>query len=120
MAIRALFRAVVNGRQAAMLAPTGVLASQHYKNIMSRVGEDTEYNLKVGLLRGGMTSATAAGKAMREAIKNGEYDIIVGTHALLSKNLEFKDMIFKIVKVALQNPLSKQHNQFSLNRGELG
>eukprot|EP00535_Pseudo-nitzschia_heimii_P007971 CAMPEP_0197177938 /NCGR_PEP_ID=MMETSP1423-20130617/3368_1 /TAXON_ID=476441 /ORGANISM="Pseudo-nitzschia heimii, Strain UNC1101" /LENGTH=1146 /DNA_ID=CAMNT_0042627565 /DNA_START=145 /DNA_END=3585 /DNA_ORIENTATION=+ len=97
VAIRALFRAVVNGRQAAMLAPTGVLSSQHYKNIMARVGEDTEFNLKVGLLRGGMSASSPAGKALRKGIKDGEYDIIIGTHALLSKSLEFKDLGLLVV-----------------------
>jgi transcription-repair coupling factor (superfamily II helicase) len=94
VAIRALFRAVTNGRQAAMLAPTGVLASQHYKNIVKRVGEESEFNLKVGLLRGGMSKA---GKAMKFDIENGEYDIIIGTHALLSKSLKFKDLGLLVV-----------------------
>ena len=97
VAIRALYRAVINGHQAAMLAPTGVLASQHYKNIMKRVGEDSEFNLKVGLLRGGMTTNSKAGKEMRERIKNGYYDIIIGTHALLSRSLQFKDLGLLVV-----------------------
>jgi len=97
VAIRALFRAVSNGRQAAMLAPTGVLASQHYKNILKRVGEDSEFNLRVGLLRGGMTSNSKAGKEIRDKIKDGEYDIIIGTHALLSKTLAFKDLGLLVV-----------------------
>ena len=97
VAIRALFRACINGRQAAMLAPTGVLASQHFKNIVNRLGEDTEFNLKVGLLRGGMTKTTKAGKEIRDKIKNGGYDIIIGTHALLSKSLEFKDLGLLVV-----------------------
>ncbi len=97
VAIRALFRCVANGRQAAMLAPTGVLASQHYKNILKRLGEESEYNLKVGLLRGGMTGNTKAGQKLREEIKNGDYDIIIGTHALLSKSLKFKDLGILVV-----------------------
>jgi len=97
VALRALFRVVVNGRQAAMLAPTGVLASQHYKNILKRVGEGTEFNLKVGLLRGGMTSSSKVGREMRDRIKNGGYDIIIGTHALLSRSLAFKDLGLLVV-----------------------
>lgn len=80
-----------------MLAPTGVLASQHYKNILKRVGEESEFNLRVGLLRGGMSPNTKAGKEMRDRIKNGEYDIIVGTHALLSKSLQFNDLGLLVV-----------------------
>ena len=89
---------MANGRQAAMLAPTGVLASQHYKNILKRVGPESEYNLKVCLLRGGpMGPASKAGKALREEIKNGDYDIIIGTHALLSKSIDFKDLGLLVV-----------------------
>lgn len=97
VAIRALFRAVANGRQAAMLAPTGVLASQHYKNFLKRVGEESEFNIKVGLLRGGMSINSKAGKEMRDNIKEGNCDIIIGTHALLSKSLEFKDLGLLVV-----------------------
>mmetsp|Transcript_62610 Transcript_62610/g.70003 ORF Transcript_62610/g.70003 Transcript_62610/m.70003 type:complete len:1159 (+) Transcript_62610:97-3573(+) len=97
VAERALFRAVVNGRQAAMLAPTGVLASQHYKNVVRRVGEDTKFNFRVGLLRGGMTANTKAGKELRQKIKDGAFDIIIGTHALLSKSLKFKDLGLLVV-----------------------
>lgn len=97
VAIRALYRAVANGRQAAMLAPTGVLASQHYKNILKRLGEDSEFGLKVGLLRGGMSANTKVGQAMRQQIADGEYNIIIGTHALLSKTLNFKDLGLLVV-----------------------
>jgi transcription-repair coupling factor (superfamily II helicase) len=92
VAMRAIYRAVVNGRQAAMLAPTGVLASQHYKNLLKRVGEGTKFNKKVALLRGGMTKTTKTGKELRRQIKDGEVDVIVGTHALLSRDLEYKDL----------------------------
>ena len=66
VAIRALYRTVINGRQAAMLAPTGVLASQHYKNILQRVGPDTEFNLRIALLRGGTAANSKAGKELRQ------------------------------------------------------
>mmetsp|Transcript_10736 Transcript_10736/g.25415 ORF Transcript_10736/g.25415 Transcript_10736/m.25415 type:complete len:1147 (+) Transcript_10736:265-3705(+) len=97
VAIRALYRTVANGRQAAMLAPTGVLASQHYKNILNRVGEESGFNLKVGLLRGGLSPKSKPGKEMRGKIENGDYDIIVGTHALLSNSLKFKDLGLLVV-----------------------
>jgi transcription-repair coupling factor (superfamily II helicase) len=92
VAMRAIYRAVVNGKQAAMLAPTGVLASQHYKNVVKRVGEGTKFNKQVALLRGGMTKSSKAGKELRRKIQDGEVDIIVGTHALLSRDLEYKDL----------------------------
>jgi RecG-like helicase len=75
-----------------MLAPTGVLASQHYKNILKRVGEGTKFNKKVALLCGGMTKTSRVGRELRQRIKDEEVDIIVGTHALLSRDLEHKDL----------------------------
>jgi len=97
VAMRALYRAVVNGRQAAMLAPTGVLSSQHYKNIVKRVGEGTKFNKRVALLRGGMTKTSKAGKELRRQIEEGEVDIIVGTHALLSRDMKYKDLGLLVV-----------------------
>jgi transcription-repair coupling factor (superfamily II helicase) len=95
--MRAIYRAVVNGRQAALLAPTGVLASQHYKNMVKRVGEGTKFNKRVALLRGGMTKTSKAGKELRRQIQEGEVDIIVGTHALLGKDLKYKDLGLLVV-----------------------
>ena len=92
VAMRALFRAVVNGRQAALLAPTGVLAAQHYKNIVKRVGEGTEYGFRIALLRGGMGKNTKKGRELRAAIAAGDVDLVVGTHALLSNGMSFKDL----------------------------
>ena len=94
VAMRALFRAVANGRQAALLAPTGVLAAQHYKQVVKRMGEGTEHNFNVALLRGGMGKNTKKGRELRAAIDAGEIDIVVGTHALLSNGMSFKDLGF--------------------------
>ena len=92
VAIRALFRAVANGRQAALLAPTGVLAAQHYRNIIKRMGEGTEHGFRIALLRGGMGKNTKKGRELRSAISAGEVDIVVGTHALLSNGMAFHDL----------------------------
>ena len=92
VAMRALYRAVVNGRQAVMLAPTGVLAAQHFKNVAKRMGEESQFKKRIALLRGGMGKNTKAGKELRGQIANGEVDVIVGTHALLSHDLRFKDL----------------------------
>ncbi|KAL7551395.1 hypothetical protein ACHAWF_017110 [Thalassiosira exigua] len=92
VALRALFRAVANGRQAALLAPTGVLAAQHFKNICKRMGEGTEHEFRVALLRGGMGRNTKKGRELRAAIAAGEVDVVVGTHALLSNGMKFKDL----------------------------
>lgn len=97
MAIRALYRAVANGRQGALLAPTGVLAAQHYKNIMKRMGPGTPWNVSVALLRGGMGKHTKAGREVRGQIGAGEIQLTVGTHALLSNDLKFKDLGLLVV-----------------------
>ena len=97
VALRALYRAVANGRQGALLAPTGVLAAQHYKNIVKRMGPDTEFNCNIALLRGGMGKNTKAGRELREQIQSGEIDLIVGTHALLSNDIKFKDLGLLVV-----------------------
>jgi len=92
VALRAIFRCIANGRQVALLAPTGVLAAQHFKTCQARMGPDTGFNVTTGLLRGGLGPNTKAGKLMRSQIKSGELEVIVGTHALLSKNVDFKDL----------------------------
>lgn len=97
VALRALYRCVANGRQAALLSPTGVLASQHMKNVVNRMGPDTPFNIKIALLRGGMGKNTKVGKALREEISNGEVDLVVGTHALLSSGLSFKNLGLLVV-----------------------
>mmetsp|Transcript_24990 Transcript_24990/g.36953 ORF Transcript_24990/g.36953 Transcript_24990/m.36953 type:complete len:1110 (+) Transcript_24990:134-3463(+) len=97
VALRALFRCVQNGRQAALLSPTGVLASQHMKTVMNRMGPESGFNMRIALLRGGMGKNTKAGRALREQIANGDVDLIVGTHALLSTGLKFKDLGLLVV-----------------------
>lgn len=97
VAVRALYRCVSNGKQAALLAPTGVLAAQHYKNVLKRMGPGTEYNLTIGLLRGGMGKNTKAGREIRDMIRDGEVQLIVGTHALLSNDLIYKDLGLLVV-----------------------
>lgn len=97
VAFRALFRCVANGRQAALLSPTGVLAAQHMKNVVKRMGEDSNFKFRIAVLRGGMGKNTKVGKELREQISEGNIDIIVGTHALLSSGLKFKDLGLLVV-----------------------
>jgi transcription-repair coupling factor (superfamily II helicase) len=97
VAMRALFRAVVNGRQCALLAPTGVLAAQHYKTVVKRMGPDTPFNVSVTLLRGGMGKNTKTGREIRGKIADGSFQLIVGTHALLGNDLQFQDLGLLVV-----------------------
>jgi hypothetical protein len=97
VAFRALYRVVANGRQAALLAPTSVLASQHYKNILKRFGPGTPFNVKATLLRRGAGKTTKTGALLREQIASGEIELIVGTHALLSHDVKYKDLGLLVV-----------------------
>ena len=97
VAMRAIYRVLFNGRQSALLAPTGVLAAQHFKNIVKRMGPGTPFNMTVALLRGGVPATTKAGREMRAAIASGEAQLVIGTHALLSKDIHFKDLGLLVV-----------------------
>lgn len=81
LAFYAMFIAVKNGRQAALMAPTGILAEQHYKKLYDLFGE------RAVLLTGSMKKAEQ--NAALEAIKNGDADYIVGTHSLIEGKVAF-------------------------------
>ena len=92
VAIRAAFKAAVDGKQVAYLAPTTVLADQQYQEFKERM---KDYPIKVELLNRFKTK-----KYQDEVIKKlklGEVDIVVGTHRLLSKDVSFKDLGLLIV-----------------------
>ena len=84
VAAAAGYLAVKNGRQAAMMAPTEILAEQHFASL-SRLLEPM--GVRVGLLTGSMTPKTK--QNIRAAIAGGELDFVVGTHALVSDQTEF-------------------------------
>lgn len=87
VAIRAIFKAITSGRQVALLAPTTILAQQHFNTICERF---KPYPIKVELLCRFKTA-----KEQGETIKNlvtGECDLVIGTHRLLQKDVEFKKL----------------------------
>ena len=73
-----------NDCQAALMAPTDLLARQHYKTMESLLGQ---YGLHIGLLTGSMTEKQK--RRIREAASLGELDLLVGTHALLTEEVQF-------------------------------
>ena len=85
--IIAMYINYLGGYQSAMLAPTEILATQHYYN-MTKLLKD--YNIHVELLKGGMSKAER--KKILENLKSGEIDILIGTHAVLEKDVEFKNL----------------------------
>ncbi len=87
VAIRAAFKAVQEGKQAAFLVPTTVLAQQHFNTISKRME-----NFPVTVRMLSRFSTPAEQKETLKELKNGMTDIVVGTHRLLSKDIEFKDL----------------------------
>ncbi len=88
VALIALLLTVENGYQGAFMAPTEVLAEQHYRNISSMQRESRFARIAL------LTSATseAQRRAILEEVRNGDIDILVGTHALIQKEVEFRDL----------------------------
>ncbi len=84
---RALFKCVMEGKQAALLAPTTVLVSQHYHNLLERLeGFPVKVRQLSRFVSHGETKETVRGLA------RGEIDIVIGTHRLLSKDVAFHDL----------------------------
>ncbi|MBO7762477.1 MAG: transcription-repair coupling factor [Clostridia bacterium] len=92
VALRAAFRAAMAGKQVAILVPTTILALQHYNTIRSRM---RGYPLNVEMISRFRKPREVA--AILRRLARGEIDIIVGTHALLSKNVAFRDLGLLIV-----------------------
>lgn len=87
VAMLALFKAVKNGYQAAMMAPTSILAKQHYLYLSKML---SPFGIRCELFTGELTKKRR--EKLVEALKNGEIDIAVGTHALIEDNIEFKNL----------------------------
>jgi transcription-repair coupling factor (superfamily II helicase) len=92
VALRAAFRAVMDGKQVAILVPTTVLAQQHYDTITRRL---SGYPFEVDVLS--RFRSTARQKETINRLKAGKLDIVVGTHRLLAKDVEFRDLGLLVV-----------------------
>lgn len=92
LAIRAAFKAVTDGKQAAVLVPTTILAMQHFKTFSERL---KDFPCTVDSLSRFKT--TAQKKQTLELLEQGKIDIIIGTHALLGKGVRFKDLGLLVV-----------------------
>ncbi|MGV0168060.1 transcription-repair coupling factor [Furfurilactobacillus sp. WILCCON 0119] len=87
VALRAAFKAIEDQKQVAFLVPTTILAQQHYDTMTARF---EGFPVKIGILSRFDTPAQV--KETVAGLKSGEIDIVVGTHRLLSKDVEFKDL----------------------------
>ncbi len=92
IALRAAFKAVSDSKQAAYLCPTTILAMQHYETFLKRM---ENYPIKVEMLSRFRTAAEQ--KKILKRLKTGEIDILIGTHRILSKDLQFKDLGLLII-----------------------
>lgn len=81
-----MYNAVKNGFQAALMAPTEVLANQHFKTLSNFFGDD----INICLLTGSVTAAKK--RDIRERLKDGDCDIVVGTHAIIQNDVEFNNL----------------------------
>ena len=92
VAIRAAFKAVMDGKQVAFLVPTTILAEQHYNNFIKRF---SDFPIKIDMISRFRTPKQQ--KATLQALKEGNVDILIGTHRLVSKDIVFKDLGLLIV-----------------------
>ena len=87
VAMMAMYKAVKNGYQAAMMAPTAILARQHYNNISKFL---EQFGISCALFTSELTKKQK--EVLLEKLKNNEIDIAIGTHALLEENVEFNNL----------------------------
>ena len=92
VAIRSAFRAVMDGKQVAVLVPTTILAEQHYQTFASRL---SDFPIRVEVLN--RFKSTAEQKKIVEDLKSQKIDIVVGTHRLISKDVAFKELGLVII-----------------------
>jgi len=92
VALRAAFKAVMSGKQVALLVPTTILAEQHYSTFVKRL-ENFPVNVRM------LSRFRSAGvqKEIIEGVKKGSVDIVIGTHRLLSGDVKFKDLGLVII-----------------------
>jgi transcription-repair coupling factor (superfamily II helicase) len=92
VAIRAAFKAAIDGKQVAVLVPTTILAFQHYKTFKDRL---KDFPVTVDYMN--RFKSAAEKKATIEKVKEGKVDILVGTHGILGKEVAFKDLGLMII-----------------------
>ncbi|WP_042220777.1 transcription-repair coupling factor [Oceanobacillus manasiensis] len=92
VAIRAAFKAVADGKQVAILVPTTILAQQHYETIRERF---QDHAINIGLMSRFRTRKQQT--ETTNGLKKGTVDVVIGTHRILSKDLEYRDLGLLIV-----------------------
>ncbi len=92
IAVRAAFKAATDGKQVAILVPTTILAFQHYRSFKERL---KDFPVTISYLNRFRTAKQKS--ETKEGLKNGKIDIVIGTHQLVGKDIEFKDLGLLII-----------------------
>ncbi len=92
VALMSMLIAIDNGFQTCLMAPTEILANQHYQTIKALLGDDF---LEVGLLTG--STPKKSRKVLHEQLQNGDLKILVGTHALIEDAVQFQNLGFVVI-----------------------
>jgi len=92
VAMRAAFKVAAREKQVSILVPTTILAQQHFSNFLDRF---KKFPLNVAMLSRFLKPADA--KRVKEGLADGSVDIVIGTHALLNKNIRFKNLGLVII-----------------------
>ncbi len=102
----AMYMAISSGYQSALMAPTEILAQQHFFNITSLLSQE---DIRVALLTGSMKAKEK--REMHQRIADGEVDLVIGTHALIQEGVNFHNLGLTVI--------DEQHRFGVLQRGEL-
>jgi ATP-dependent DNA helicase RecG len=92
VALMSMLIAIDNGFQTCIMAPTEILANQHYQTIKELIGDDF---IEVALLTG--STKAKARKVLHEKLENGDLKILIGTHALIEDKVQFKNLGFVVI-----------------------
>ncbi len=112
VSLRAVFKCVFSGKQAAILVPTTILSFQHYQTVLARF---RGYPVRVGMLSRFVSSKEQA--EIISGLKNGTVDIVIGTHRLLQKDIAFKDLGLLVVDEEQRFGVSHKEKLKELSKG---
>ena len=112
VALRAVMKAVMDGKQVAILVPTTVLAQQHYQTAISRF---RSFPVNIDVLS--RFRSTAEQKRTLQKLRSGGVDLIIGTHKLLQKTVEFKDLGLLIVDEEQRFGVSHKERLKEISKG---
>ena len=112
VALRAVMKCILDGKQAAILVPTTVLAQQHYLTALKRFGS---FPVTIDVLSRFRTAAQM--KKTLQELASGKIDLVIGTHKLLQKNVHFKDLGLLIVDEEQRFGVSHKERLKEISRG---